>query len=138
MIHAVTMSEKKKQSENSENNSGQQPTETPPSAKKKLTSPPVKKTDEVKKLKTKGSDSVTPKRVRRTSSADGRTKATNAEGSNAKAKVSPAISPRSKPKSSKEHGPRRKDMKAFVIPRMAKEKGKCIHLLYINLIKLFV
>lgn len=115
------MMSEKKQTENSENKTGEKSKETPPKQKSKLTSP-VKKTNEVKKLKNKSNDGIVPKQVKRTSSADGPAKAANVDATKVKGKDGPAVSPRMKPKSSKEHGPRRKDMKAFVIPRMAKEK----------------
>lgn len=96
---------------------------------KKKPTPLVRKSTEERKVKTKtvkNASSVTPQRRQ---SAPAKSPAGQPDGSKTKLKGLMSPSLKEKPKVNKEHGPRRKDMKAFVIPRKAKEKGKllCIH-----------
>ncbi|XP_071815985.1 uncharacterized protein [Apostichopus japonicus] len=89
-------------------------------SKKKST--PIKKTTEERKLKNKTSQNASSATPQRRNSAPARSARGKFDGPRMRLKGLPPPSPKEKPKVSKEHGPRRKDMRAFVIPRKAKEK----------------
>lgn len=91
-------------------------------SKKKST--PIKKTTEERKLKNKTSQNASSATPQRRNSAPARSARGKFDGPRMRLKGLPPSSPKEKPKVSKEHGPRRKDMRAFVIPRKAKEKGE--------------